>query len=312
MGDFKEEYLLSRQEYGVLFPYVTKDEVQQVYWNGRSLWIEDAGQGRYVAKERLTDGFVNRFALLMSNRCGCLFNPTHPVFEWENGVFYLQMLHESVAGAGTTLLLKKKDRPHRPDARSLVESGFCDESAVALLKDIIREEKSFLIYGPADCSKTALLRFMTRYIPPEKRIISIEGEHHSDIASLNPDKDVTELKSYGTVPDGQLQKVCRGIRPRWILGIIHEGRLVCDMVEVIDRMSARSGICVTAGTAEEVIDNLFPWEQDVNVNRIRSTLHRVFPVWIGVDEEGIGRITGYEKNRAVVIYDRTRERKSGE
>ena len=307
MGDFKDEYLLSRQEYGSLFPYVIREEVHQLFWNGRSLWIEDTGQGRYVAKEHLSDGFVNRFALLMSNRCGCSFNPSHPVFEWENGVFYLQMLHESVAGAGTTLLLRKKERARRPDAKSLVESGFCEETVITILKDGIRKEQSFLIYGPGGCGKTALLRFMTRYIPPESRMVSIEGEGSLDIAVLNPDKDVTELRAGASLPPGRLQKVCRGIRPRWVLGNPDDGIIVCDMVEVIDHQSARGGICVTAETSEEVVENLFPWEQDSHTDRIRFTLQRVFPVWIGLDKEGIARIIHYEKNRATTLYARDRK-----
>ena len=30
LSDFKEDYLLSRQDYGVLFPYMIKDDVKQI------------------------------------------------------------------------------------------------------------------------------------------------------------------------------------------------------------------------------------------------------------------------------------------
>jgi hypothetical protein len=304
MGEFKEEYMLSRQEYGTLFPYVMKEGVHQLFWNGRSLWIEDRGQGRYVAKERLTDGFVNRFALLMSNRCGESFNLSHPVFEWENGVFYLQMLHESVAGYGTTLLLRKKERPRRPDAKSLVETGVCDEATITALKEMVREERSFLLYGSARSEKVELLRFITRYIPPESRIVTVEGEEPMQIAVLNPDKDVTELMVARGQVSGHLREVCRGIRPRWILGNPGEGKVVCEMVDVMDQHSARGGLCVTAEKAEDALENLFPWEEERKLARIRATIQRVFPVWIGLDEKGIRLIERYEKTRVKVLYKR--------
>ena len=34
MNDFKEGYLLNRQEYGVLYPYVAAEEVRSFFWNG--------------------------------------------------------------------------------------------------------------------------------------------------------------------------------------------------------------------------------------------------------------------------------------
>ncbi|MEE3467672.1 MAG: hypothetical protein VZQ83_04465 [Eubacterium sp.] len=304
MGEFKEEYLLSRQEYGTLFPYVMKEEVHQLFWNGRSLWVEDSGQGRYVAKDRLSDGFVKRFALLMSNKCGCSFNLSHPVFEWENAVFYLQMLHESVAGSGTTLLLRKKEHPRRPDAKSLVESGFCDEATITLLKETIREESSFLLYGNAHSGKLDLLRFITRYIPPESRIVTVEGEEPLQIAVLNPDKDVTELTITKGHVRGHLREMCRGIDPRWLLGNPGEGTVVCEMVEVMDQQSVNGGLCVTAGTAEDVVETLFPWEEERKTGRIRHTLQRVFPLWIGVDDKGISSIERYEKGRVKTLYKR--------
>ena len=304
MGEFKEEYLLSRQEYGALFPYLMKDEVTRMYWNGRSLWIEDSGKGRYVAKERLSDGFVSRFAMLMSNRVGIAFNLTSPVMECENEVFYLQMIHESVAGSGTTLLMHKKERPRRPDAKSLVENGYCDEATITQLKEIIRDRESFLIYGAMGSGKLDLLRFMTRYIPPESRILAVDGETPLHIAALNPDKDVTELKYMKGNARGCLREVCRGIRPGWILGNPTDGETVCEMMERMNSHSARGGLCITAGRIDEVVETIFMREDEERTTRFGGILRRLFPVWIGVDAQGIMRIDRMERLKTKSVYRR--------
>ena len=304
MGEFKEEYLLSRQEYGALFPYLMKDEVYLMFWNGRSLWIEDNTQGRYVAKERLSDAFVNRFAMLMGNRCGVAFNRTSPVLECENEVFYLQMIHESVAGSGTTLLMRKKERPKRPDAKGIVESGFCDESALAFLKETVRDRQSFLIYGTMGSGKLMLLRFMTRYITPESRILTVDGDVPLHIAAINPDKDVTELSYMKRSVRGHLREVCRGIRPGWILGNPSDGETACEILDVMNCQSIRGGLCITADQAGEVAENLFFREDERILTRMGTMLRRRFPVWIGVDPQGISHIEVYEKQKVKTVYKR--------
>ena len=255
MGDFKEDFLLSRQEYGVLFPYIDKDDVKQIFWNGRNLCIE-SGRGISIAKERLSDSFMERFSLLICNSLGKSFNKENPVFEYENKTLYIQMIHESVAGAGTTLLIRKKERPVRPDAKSLVESGFCDESVIGLLKDIIVGEVSFLIYGHRDAEK--LMKFMTRYIPPESRMFCIEGESELDIAALNPDKDVTELKIDPESKENRILRICRGICPKWILSDSADGRVVKDIVETMDARDVRGGLCVNRHDEDEMLQSMFP------------------------------------------------------
>ena len=46
MEDFRNSYLISRQEYGILFPYIADDNVSEIFWNGNDLWIDDRKKGR--------------------------------------------------------------------------------------------------------------------------------------------------------------------------------------------------------------------------------------------------------------------------
>ena len=49
MNEFQKDYLLKRQDYGVLYPYVMEETVTDIHWNGRQLWIDDLEKGRYMA-----------------------------------------------------------------------------------------------------------------------------------------------------------------------------------------------------------------------------------------------------------------------
>ena len=67
MNEFQKDYLLKRQDYGVLYPYVMEETVTDIHWNGRQLWIDDLEKGRYMAPEVLSESFANRFSMLLSN-----------------------------------------------------------------------------------------------------------------------------------------------------------------------------------------------------------------------------------------------------
>ena len=55
MNEFQKDYLLKRQDYGVLYPYVMEETVTDIHWNGRQLWIDDLEKGRYMAPEVLSE-----------------------------------------------------------------------------------------------------------------------------------------------------------------------------------------------------------------------------------------------------------------
>ena len=63
--DFETRFLLRRQDYGVLYPYIVSEDVTDINWNGRQLWIDDLKKGRYQAGEVLAKEFVERFASLI-------------------------------------------------------------------------------------------------------------------------------------------------------------------------------------------------------------------------------------------------------
>jgi len=94
MNEFQKDYLLKRQDYGVLYPYVMEETVTDIHWNGRQLWIDDLEKGRYMAPEVLSESFANRFSMLLSNLSNKAFNRDNPVMERKNfvSVWCIQVL----------------------------------------------------------------------------------------------------------------------------------------------------------------------------------------------------------------------------
>lgn len=92
--------MLKRQDYGILYPYIMMDSVTDINWNGKQLWIDDLNRGRFMAPEVLSDAFVDRFVLLLSNVAGLPFNRVNPVLEVETEELRISVVHACVAHGG--------------------------------------------------------------------------------------------------------------------------------------------------------------------------------------------------------------------
>ena len=97
MNDFQKKYLLKRQDFGLLYPYLIEETVTDLNWNGRQLWIDDAEKGRYMADDILSHEFIERLVSLIANVTNQTFNREHPVLEAETEELCDCVLHQSVA-----------------------------------------------------------------------------------------------------------------------------------------------------------------------------------------------------------------------
>ncbi len=300
MSEFKEGYLLSRQEYGCLYPYLMMDKVQQVFWNGRGLWIEDEDQGRHLVTDRPDENFVDRFAMLISNRCKCAFNRTHPVMEWEGDAFSIQLIHESMAVHGTTILLKKMKKPVRLSAGELMEKGLCRENAIPIFKEIIQEKQSFIITGVYGCGMEELLMFMTRYFSPEERVAAVCSDHLSDPAVVNPDKDFTTIRVKDNDNTEQVGNCLRGMSPDCVLALCPDVPLMTEVLRMNEQYGVQIGIMNYTGVRvdrksirsipDTVAGQLFAGEESEMISYAKRAIKEHISKWIIMDEKGLGVI----------------------
>ena len=126
MNEFQKDYLLKRQDYGVLYPYVMEETVTDIHWNGRQLWIDDLEKGRYMAPEVLSESFANRFSMLLSNLSNKAFNRDNPVMEVETEELRICLVHPSVAYSGLSISLKKTPAVRRLKKEDMTGNGYCD------------------------------------------------------------------------------------------------------------------------------------------------------------------------------------------
>lgn len=217
VNDFQKKYILKRQDYGVLYPYLMSDDVTDINWNGRQLWIDDLQKGRYLAREILSDTFVERLAALLSNVSGTPFNRMNPVLEAETEELRISIVHGSVAHSGITISLRKIPPVRRMQKNEIVESGYCTKEVCSFLMNCIHAHCSIVICGLPGAGKTELLKFLTQFIPASERVITIEDVLEIHLSRLNPGHDSIEIKvaenfNYTAAIKASLRQL-----PKWIV-----------------------------------------------------------------------------------------------
>ena len=217
MNDFQKDYLMKRQDYGLLYPYVIEETVTDINWNGRQLWIDDLEKGRYMAAEVLPEEFVERFATLLANLTNQPFNKMNPVMEVETEELRISIVHQSVAHSGITISLRKIPAVRRLEKSDMVVNGFCSEEVLDLLIYCITAHCSVAVCGLPGTGKTELLKYLTQYIPATERAITIEDVLEIHYQKINPNKDCVEMKVAENFTYTEAIKACLRQLPNWII-----------------------------------------------------------------------------------------------
>ncbi len=216
-NEFQKKYLLKRQDYGILYPYIVQDHVTDINWNGRQLWIDDLERGRYMAGERLTEAFVDRFILLLSNLTNVPFNRMSPVLEAETEELRISVVHPCIVHSGATISIRKIPAVRRLEKTEMIQSGYCTKEMYEFLTNCIMAHCSVAICGLPGAGKTELLKLLTKFIPAKERVITIEDVLEIHYQKINPNKDCIEMKVAENFSYAQAIKACLRQLPKWII-----------------------------------------------------------------------------------------------
>ncbi len=217
MEQFEKKFLLKRQDYGVLYPYIVSENVTDINWNGRQLWIDDLERGRFMAGEVLAVDFVERFASLIASVVSLPFNKRNPILEAETEELRISIVHSCVTSAGITISLRKIPAVRRLNKEKMIAEGYCEKAVADFLEHCIRVHCNIAICGMPGAGKTELLKYLTTFIPDSERVITIEDTLEIHYGKINPTKDCVEMKVAENFTYTAAIKACLRQLPRWII-----------------------------------------------------------------------------------------------
>ena len=237
---FKDEY------YGPLLEFVKDENITDINYNGKDVWIDDLNKGRYKADVELTKEFVAQFSTRVADVVSENFSPYDPLLEAETDVLRISIVHEAVANTGRSISIRKTPIVRRLSRESMLNSGYATEEILSLLQHCVEGKMNALICGLPGAGKTELLKWMTSFIPSNDRVITIEDSLEIHYAAINDGKDCVELK----VDDDRFDyvkaiKACLRQNPQWIL--LSEARST-EVKHLLESMSTGTHCLTTIHT----------------------------------------------------------------
>lgn len=227
-----EEFLENQENFGELLPFVLDDDITDVDWNGRELWLTtNSNERRQVNNTEIEERFMRRFAQRIANLSGSQFNKLNPVLEAETENLRISILHESRAVTGLSCCIRKTPPMNRITTKAAVENQYCEERLLHLLANCVKAHMNIVVCGEPKAGKTELAKYLSMFIPDEERVYTIEDVLEWHYAELKPQADCVQIKidddfSYTTAIKASLKQ-----NPRWLCITETRGNEVRELIK---------------------------------------------------------------------------------
>lgn len=194
-----EKFILSDVQYGPFLKYLEEDTVTDIDYNGRELWIKDIYSNRKKITDKetiaqLTPEFVRGFAQNVGNLVGRNLNPIDNRIEAETEDLRITVLHESIAVSGTCICIRKTPPVRRITPWSALKEKYCEEDVLHLLANCVKAKLNIVFCGEPGVGKTECAKFLTTFIPPDQKVVTVEDTIEVHYKEINPGKDCVELR----------------------------------------------------------------------------------------------------------------------
>ncbi len=189
-----EAWTFQPENFGELLPYIQDKNITDINYNGSDVWVEHLEKGIYKTDVKLSKGFVEQFAVRIANMVSQQFNDVNNILEAETDTLRISIIHPSVTNTGYSISIRKTPAVMRLTEQNMIESGYCTLEILNLLKNCIRAKMNMVFCGTPGAGKTELLKFLTRYIPVEEKVMTIEDNLEIHYKEINPGANCVELK----------------------------------------------------------------------------------------------------------------------
>ncbi len=282
------------------------EEITDINWNGRRLWIEHLTKGRYSPDIFLETAFINQFTSHVSNVVSLNFNKHMPLLEAEANGLRISIIHEAYARSGRSISIRKSPPIQRLKEENLISQCYCSQQELDFLKQCVMAHMNIVICGQTGSGKTELLKFLTNYIPERDRVITIEDNLEIHFSSIHPDRDSVELKvdenhftytqaikaSLRQMPDWILLSEARGDEVRHLMESLTTGHYCITTVHTDDVRKIPDRIVNMVAdslTAERIRRDVFGF-LDIAIMVCQRRDHSRFIAQIGAFDKVTGQV----------------------
>lgn len=213
---------LGKEYFGPLWKFIANEEITDVDYNGREIWLTNSYNERYrvsknYVEEHITTGFVEQFTQRIANVVSRQFNKQNPELEAETSELRVTILHESVARSGRSISIRKTPPVIRLTAQRALEEQYCSKEILALLINCVLTKMNLIFCGMPGIGKTECVKFFSQFVPENERVITIEDTMEIRYSVTNPGKDCIEMRVSEVFDYADAIKASLRLNPKWIM-----------------------------------------------------------------------------------------------
>lgn len=214
----QNRWLLTKEQFGPLYPYIEDENVTDIDWDGDSLWITSIINGtKKFEIEGINDEYVERLAQFVANSEGKNFNQVHQVLTAETNTLRITFGHQTLIPSGTCFSIRKSMPKLRFSATEIMENGYCDPEAIHLLVNCIKAKSNFAFCGEPGAGKTECAKFFSTFIDEADKVITIEDTLEWHYKTINKGKRGDEIKVSGPEDYTKAIKLALRLNAAWLM-----------------------------------------------------------------------------------------------
>ena len=213
---------LGKEYFGPLWKYIANEEITDVDYNGREIWLTNIYNERYrvnqaYVDENMTLAFVEQFTQRIANVVSQQFNKQNPELEAETSELRVTVLHESIARSGRSISIRKTPPVIRLTAEKALQEQYCSRDILAVLVNCVLTKMNLIFCGMPGIGKTECVKFFSQYVPGNERVITIEDTMEIRYSVTNPGKDCIEMRVNDRFDYADAIKASLRLNPKWIM-----------------------------------------------------------------------------------------------
>ena len=293
---------MSEFDFGPLTCYIEDENITDINYNGKHLWIDHLTKGRYCEYFDEED-FIKQFCFKMANYVNCSFNITSPIIEAETKDLRISILHESIAKSGHSISIRKTPAVLRLNDKKMTKERYANTEVLKLLKRMVENHCNIIISGLPSSGKTELVKYLTQFIPETERIITIEDTLELRAHDIFEEKDIVALRVSDRFTYIDAIKASLRQRPNWIL--VSEVRSH-EVIHLLESISTGTHLISTihAYDATKIPKRILHMMKDTDISNsvILNNIHE--SIDFGIHLEASVKDTGIKRSiKQIVCFD---------
>ncbi len=282
--------------------YIQDENVTDINWNGKDLWISDLKRGVYKSEKKLSPKFVKDISNRFANMVKTHFNKENPLLEAQTDNLRISIYHESILAGNDSIVIRKLPPNCRISKETMLATNYCTKEIIEFLESAVKAHCNIVIGGLPGAGKTELLKFLTKFIAANERAVTIEDSFEIHYSMVNPEKDCVEIRVGKSIGFEEAIKGSLRHNAKWTLLSEARGEEVNELIK---------GICdgchilttIHTDDARSIPDRMAAMAGDLANERFINILHNHLDLGIMVeayeDADGIGR-----RISQIVIFSR--------